>query len=930
MDKDSCIYISNWFKGKRYQHLTFISRDYISFHVIGLQNGIKRNPFMLDYSMSTEGVNCNLKSTEGLENHSQVQTVIDSFYPDTIEGNDAANFISSKGNDFIQGNGGNDAYRLSSNCKGTIINNFDIHLDDDIIFIDQKFSDLTLMIEPINQSLEIHVSDFGKTVTLLKWSRSERYRHASLRTSDGVTAILPDSVSEAETPSKPIAAEISLENEDCNYGLKTYNLSQKQFQSVSRFTATSERCSYHITGNKLNNYIDPGPGNPYGYQYLEGGEGADTYVIGANYGKFNEINNYAKDLTVDFVRLSVEYNYTEANIVEDTHDIIVRSNSMRNKIDVKIKNFFLGAEYQHIAFQSADKIVFRLLEHYPYKKPMIVDYSNSKFNQILDANMLFPSASVIYGSSRKQNKIIGSLSSNKLTGGSEVDTIEGGTRGEQIEGFDGNDVLKGNIGDDIIFGGQGVDEIFGGEGNDVISGGYGADKIDGGPGMDAIVLAGDDINNAGVIVSLTEGNGQGGDASGDNYKSVEIVHGSDYDDIIEGNNENNILSGNGGQDVLTTYGGYDVLTGGLDSDVYNLTSAEGWKVINNFASDKAVDTVLLGDIATVGPCIYSYNNDFFINIRRKDSKYLNLIIKEWFTEETFRHIRLQFRDRNGRVKIRSHARRNRSETSVDKWVSFFNTNANVKIVRYDFESVTVTVDDIIKYIPRGPYKLFLNYISENQQYRKILISDRLSDGPPSFKLRTNIAPGVMVSAVVSLHKCKQVIAMSTPVSQRTPPSAPTSLTVAHVSAVSLSVSWDIPSRLTDPNSHHYRYRCTATKSNARLTEISELLTAVNAKACLFDRLQHNTTYILRVYSIIAGERSEAAEIYSTTNTICELLEEPLNGYILEAAIENGNEYAVVRCNYGYELVSESTDLSREKVGKRFMFACPSFMHFVRK
>ena len=110
VDKDSSLYISNWFKGKRYQHLTFISRDYISFHVLGLQNGITKNPFMLDYSMSTEGINCNLKSKEGLEKLSRVQTVIDSFYPDIIKGNDAANFISSKGNDFIQGNGGNDVY----------------------------------------------------------------------------------------------------------------------------------------------------------------------------------------------------------------------------------------------------------------------------------------------------------------------------------------------------------------------------------------------------------------------------------------------------------------------------------------------------------------------------------------------------------------------------------------------------------------------------------------------------------------------------------------------------------------------------------------------------------------------------------------------------------------------------------------------------
>ena len=354
--------------------MTFVSKDDIAFHVVGEQSNITRRPFMLDYSMSPNGINCDLNSPDITKDLSQVQTIVDSFYSDNIAGNDAANFISSKGNDFIQGNGGNDAYKISRNCRNTIINNSDIHLDDDTIYIDQNYSSITLDIEPFNRSLEIHVNNLGRAVTLLNWFQNESFRHAYIRTSDGISALLPNNLDEFITDSQPIAVEISLEDENCTYGSKRYNLSEENFQNVSRFTAQSDLCSYNITGNYLNNYLDPGPSNAFGYQYLEGGNGSDTYIIGANYGQFNEINNYATDSLIDFVMLQIEYNYIEADIMEGTNDIVVRSKSQNNQVDVRIKNFLLGKEYQHIVFESADRITFRLLSHYEYRKPMIVDY----------------------------------------------------------------------------------------------------------------------------------------------------------------------------------------------------------------------------------------------------------------------------------------------------------------------------------------------------------------------------------------------------------------------------------------------------------------------------------------------------------------------------------------------------------------------------
>ena len=863
---------------------------------------------MLDYSMSTKGITCNLKSQNTIEKLSRVQTVVDSFYSDNIFGNDAANFISSKGNDFVRGNGGNDVYKITKNCRNTVIDNYDSHLDEDVIFIDQDFGDITLDIEPINKSLEIHIKNFGRAITLLNWFKNKESRHASVRTMDKILALLPEDLDTFTSDSLPTAIQISLEDENCDDDTKSYDLSQEKFQNVARFTAKSNHCSYKITGNSLNNYLDPGPGNSFNYQYLEGGNGSDTYVIGPNYGQFNEINNYAKDMLVDFVMLSVVYHNVEVDIVAGTKDIIVRSKAKNNQVDIRIKNFLLGKEYQHIVFQSADKITFRLLPHYPHKRSMIVDYSKSKFNQILNTSHHFPSARVIYGSDEKANRIYGSMFSKRLVGGSKSDVISGGKNGEQIEGFDGADTLKGNGGNDIIFGGYGDDNISGGNGNDVISGGFGADDIDGGRGMDAIILVGDIVKKKGVNVSLKSGIGLNGDAQGDRYHSIEIVHGSKFNDILEGNDDNNMLSGNTGQDKLTTYKGYDVLIGGLDSDTYNLTKAEGWKIINNFASDEANDVVLLGDDILVEPCQYAYKDDLFINIKRNNNRYLNLILNEWNKNKTFQHMTLKYTRARSQVQTLSFP-----ERPVDNWVSFFNTNAYVKIVDYSSNSITVNVDDIIKHIPQDDYELFLNYIGENKPYKKVPLHGKWNNGSPNIKLESNILGGAMASVMLSLHKCGQVLAMTVPVTQRSLPNPPTDLKLTHRSSVSLTVSWNAPPNATDPNYQYYRYRCIAYEMNARVKTEVNLLSKRMATSCLFDRLRRNTDYKIHVFSVIAGEQSKNAAILNAkTDHICQKLPEPANTYIIDEMIKNKKEYATVECHEGYELTTTNQKNFRKK------------------
>eukprot|EP00794_Sanderia_malayensis_P000878 gene878-174_t len=938
VDPTSCVYIQDWFKAENYRHMTFVSNDDVAFNVVGDQKNTTKKPFMLDFSFSNKSITCNLSKANEVSN---VQTIIDSILPDTLIGNDAQNFISSHGHDFIKGNGGSDAYKIAKSCLNTVINNYDIHMDNDIIYIDQDFKDIELSYEPTNQSLEINIGN-NNAFTLLNWFKNKTYRHAFLRTTDGYSAVLPQTYDEKKVDSKlqAVAIEISLEDEDCSYGSKTYDLSQKKYMGISKFTAMSNKCSYNVTGNSLNNHLDPGPGNPYGVQVLEGGNGSDTYVIGANYGEFNEINNYAKDTLIDFVLLSVEYAYIEVDIEQDSNDIIITSTSSSNLVNVRIKNFFLGKDYQHIVFQSADQITFRLLPHFPHKKVMIVDYSHSQFSHELNTTKLFPRASVIYGSQEKSNVIYGSTETKRLVGGNINDIIKGGESGEQIEGNGGNDDLAGNEGDDIIFGGDGDDNLDGGEGNDVLSGGYGADVIDGGDGFDSVLLAGDIVNEKGVIVSLwankpenevlistdtgsvriQPGVGKNGDAEGDSYRSIEMVHGSMFNDIIVGNDENNILSGNEGQDILITTKGYDVLVGGLGKDIYNLKDASGWKIINNYASDKKMDTILAGKLSE-RPCQYSYNDDLFITLSKGDDKRLTVALKEWYKNKRFRHIKLEYYNDEDQLITDDPSKNIKLETSVDSWVSYFSTTTFLTVLSYSSNEVFVRIGEMVQYIQDEDHHVQLNYVSENQLYLTKKLSRDMIVGSSVIKLQSGILGGVMISITLSYHRCNNVLAITLPVTIRTLPNVPTDIKVIDVSSVSLTIGWKAPSYLTDPNGKYYKYLCVAVENISKRK--MKIRTRKGENSCVLEGLLHGTSYRVRVYSIIAGEKSQqAASIDVTTKDICKSISPPENGNIVSERVINGKDYATVTCNHGYEMFA-TRDNWREKIDKEVNIRCNS-------
>ncbi|MEQ1709547.1 MAG: calcium-binding protein [Terricaulis sp.] len=169
----------------------------------------------------------------------------------------------------------------------------------------------------------------------------------------------------------------------------------------------------------------------------------------------------------------------------------------------------------------------------------------------------------------------------------------------QIENANGSPLADSLVGADNISnrldGGAGDDSLSGLSGDDTIVGGPGADRIDGGAGSDTADYSGSD---AGVIVRVWNGTGEGGDAQGDRLTNVENVTGSGFaDSLIGADGVENRLDGNAGNDSLFGLSGDDTLNGGLGAD--RLNGGAGADIFVLKAGEANGDVVI--DFASDGP-----------------------------------------------------------------------------------------------------------------------------------------------------------------------------------------------------------------------------------------------------------------------------------------------------------------------------------------
>ena len=657
----SCFTVAKWTVGDRFRHMLFTSSDHVVFKILTSSNGVvSKVPIMLDYKNSKKGVCVHLADSPKPRpdcikpsGYSNVATVSDSPHDDSVIGNAQSNFLScSGGNDFLKGGEGSDNYIVKKECKEATVDNDDSRRKADLLFIEETFNNLQINKE--NTDLKIFSNLNTPKVVLKKWFESNNYRHLGLRTKDGITSrihtttgkLVPTEVSKDPT-------ECQCRNANCQRKEITYDLKQNPWKRIVRFQLKSSHCSYKIYGNNLNNYLDPGAGNGYNYQHLEGRNGSDTYVLNHGYGEFNEINNYATDNKQDTLQLGLEFDDIRVYF-HGADDVILASNVRPSSLSVQILSYFSNRNYQHLQIITTDKIVFEIIQQHPFKRVISVDRTNVDSPQKISPNKkkIIASAQDIKGSLSSANNLTGSATTRMIEGGAQADILRGGPAGTSFEGKEGKDKIYGGVGSDVIFGGDGDDLISAGPGDDYIYGGNGQDVIDGGEGSDTVSFRGDGFLHQGVTVDLSIGFGNGVDAEGDKYQNIENVYGTIHNDFLIGSDSNNKLYGLEGDDTLVANGGDDKLVGGKGRDLYILYKSSGLKVIDNYAEDEIEDTLSLVHLMSTEVCVFLVGNDLHLQMDNSNlasvlfyAQPLTVIISNWKVSTKYQHIKVAFKDR---------------------------------------------------------------------------------------------------------------------------------------------------------------------------------------------------------------------------------------------------------------------------------------------
>jgi len=191
----------------------------------------------------------------------------------------------------------------------------------------------------------------------------------------------------------------------------------------------------------------------------------------------------------------------------------------------------------------------------------------------LDGGIGSDTASYIHSTSNVSASLTNAAGNTNDAAGdtyTSVENLQGTNFNDILEGSSTDNVLSAAIGNDVLYGLAGNDTLNGEDGNDTLHGGAGADSLAGGLGTDtaSYITASDLGGGAGVVATLTTGLSgvtATGDAVGDIYSSIEILEGSNFNDLLIGDGLANTLLGGTGSDTLEGLGGADVLNGGTPS-----------------------------------------------------------------------------------------------------------------------------------------------------------------------------------------------------------------------------------------------------------------------------------------------------------------------------------------------------------------------------
>ncbi|XP_076003655.1 uncharacterized protein LOC142996581 [Genypterus blacodes] len=631
----------NWFRSPADRHLLIATKDLVTFTVSDHKSDCSHSdPFTkciqsrsLDYSKSSSALVVDMEKDQAFLSVTEVRG---SNSNDIIRGNQERNVISpGRGDDYVQGRGGEDWYVVTPGQGVKTINNQSPDKAMDILFLKEQYEHITSACE--GRSIKISVKG-RKAVILEAWFVSKTYQHLQIQTSDGVTFGLQSNISwcgeslqvplmfdyrnqkpkpltslQTQRVARSIWVPERTGTEDTDgagsegcftyisrhsqrrvfCGLQGRVMMMKKFVSVKEMYGSS---GFDImVGNSKGNMLDPYTGGAL----MAGGEGKDTYMIKREYSSHVMIDNFAEDQITDTVLVDMDFlDGSQVTVEPLMGDLNITITSKGEHLGIYLLSYNNGSQHQHLNFESSDGVQFNLkllntTGDPSYKiEAFKVTLKQTEVDCRLDLSTQrnLSTVQTVQGCPSHSNDIVGNDQNNALIGGWKDDALDGGDGNDTLIGGKGADILTGGFGDDTLYGGDGDDTMMGNSGWDVLVPGPGADLVDGGPGRDTVLYRGDHEKGQGVYVSLLTGQCLYADAEGDVLKDVETVIGTIYSDVLVSGYEAALLKGSDGDDILVSTGG-DYLVGGDGNDIYMLAFSQGSVTIDNCAKDKALDVL---------------------------------------------------------------------------------------------------------------------------------------------------------------------------------------------------------------------------------------------------------------------------------------------------------------------------------------------------
>ncbi len=439
------IVLRNWFHDVTHQRVVFKTGDGVLFKVSAtITEALMLIPYALSGSSATQAQVYDAR----LPLYSNVFAIAGSKYNDTLYGNDLDNQLNGAGgNDHMTGGEGQDTYHVDLDKGVDTINNFAVSGEVDTLIIGTDLDELLFTSEEGSNNLFITRNETGTeedqtsaTGAVIKdWFLNETYRHLLVVTNDQSVVKVSSNKTQYVSYQPFIINMSKLEEEATDRG-ELYDgvLDLNSSPDYSEVTTVVGTCfDDTIIGNGRDNYISA----KQGLDFIEGKEGADTYVVRKGDGG-KTILNCAKDKNVDTLLFDVTFD--EVHLSNTSRGDLVLSGCPESDIEVTFSGWFNDSQCQHLLVRSVDGVTFEL--------PNTTESLTKTAKSVDNSNLTTDVQLVLAGKWGQVERVVGSQGDDQIRGNSLDNYIDPGVGNSYLEGGNGSDtyIIQSTYGENII------------------------------------------------------------------------------------------------------------------------------------------------------------------------------------------------------------------------------------------------------------------------------------------------------------------------------------------------------------------------------------------------------------------------------------------------------------------------------------------------